>query len=85
MQEEQFSIIQPIGRKDDSIIERMVREDGQFARTDVEVAIVIEIEGNYLTKIALILHTGRTHQIRVHMQWAGYPLAGDDLYGGNND
>ena len=34
------------------------------------------------TAVSLKLHTGRTHQIRVHMQWLGHPLAGDDLYGG---
>ena len=37
VEKDQFSIVQPIGRKDGSIIERIVREDGQFARTDVEV------------------------------------------------
>ncbi len=84
IQEDQFCIIQPIGRKDDSIIERIVRDDGQFARTDVVVCNRIEIEGHYLTEVALTLHTGRTHQIRVHMQWAGFPLHGDDLYGGNH-
>jgi 23S rRNA pseudouridine1911/1915/1917 synthase len=84
VQEDKFSIIQPIGRKDDSIIERIVREDGQFAHTDVEVCNRTEIEGHYLTEIALTLHTGRTHQIRVHMQWAGFPLHGDDLYGGKH-
>ncbi|WP_203246015.1 RluA family pseudouridine synthase [Sporosarcina beigongshangi] len=83
VQEERFTIEQPIGRKDGSIIERMVRENGQFARTDVEVQQYFEKDGHELTTIALVLHTGRTHQIRVHLQWAGYPLAGDDLYGGS--
>ena len=44
-----------------------------------------EKDGHRLTTIALVLHTGRTHQIRVHLQWAGYPLAGDDLYGGTHE
>ena len=33
------------------------------------------------TLIELQLETGRTHQIRVHMQYIGYPVAGDPLYG----
>ncbi|NYF24006.1 RluA family pseudouridine synthase [Sporosarcina sp. JAI121] len=82
--QDKFTINKPIGRKDGSIIERVVREDGQAARTDVEVLGRSEINGHDLTEIALILHTGRTHQIRVHMQWAGFPLHGDDLYGGNH-
>lgn len=75
----------PIGRKEGSIIERVVREDGQYARTDVQVIERFQKAGLPLTRVALRLHTGRTHQIRVHMQWLGHSLAGDDLYGGTGN
>lgn len=76
------SIIASIGRKETSIIEREVREDGQFAHTDVRVLNRFVVEGQKLTHIRLKLHTGRTHQIRVHMAHIGHPLVGDELYGG---
>jgi 23S rRNA pseudouridine1911/1915/1917 synthase len=68
----------PIGRKATSIMEREVREDGQYACTDYRVLARSESH----TFLELQLHTGRTHQIRVHMAYIGHPLAGDDLYGG---
>ncbi|MNP61198.1 Ribosomal large subunit pseudouridine synthase D [compost metagenome] len=37
------------------------------------------------TLVRLILDTGRTHQIRVHLSYAGHPLVGDQLYGGKPD
>ena len=77
--EDRQSIIAPIGRKDTSIIEREVREDGQFAHTDVTV---LARKAN-MTHVRLKLHTGRTHQIRVHMSSIGHPLVGDELYGGS--
>jgi 23S rRNA pseudouridine1911/1915/1917 synthase len=76
------SIIAPIGRKEGSIIERKVSVDGQYAHTDVEVLKRLERDGEPYSVIRLKLHTGRTHQIRVHMSYIGHPLAGDDLYGG---
>ena len=72
-------IIAPIARISDSIINREVREDGQFAHTKFKV-IKSNSEMSFL-EISLV--TGRTHQIRVHFSWAGFPLLGDDLYGGN--
>lgn len=79
------SIIAPIGRKESSIIEREVREDGQYAHTDVSVLKQLMINGLPYSHIRLKLHTGRTHQIRVHMAHIGHPLAGDELYGGSRE
>ncbi len=76
------SIVAPIGRKDTSIIEREVREDGQFAHTDFLVKRRFYRQEEPMTHIRLKLHTGRTHQIRVHMAHLGHPLVGDELYGG---
>ena len=83
VEKDQFIINERIGRKDGSIIERIVRSDGKEARTDVLVLHNFTKNGHCLTKVRLTLHTGRTHQIRVHMGWIGHPLAGDDLYGGS--
>ena len=69
----------PLGRTAESVITRCVRPDGHKAVTEYEV-----IGGNaQCTLVALRLHTGRTHQIRVHMAYIGYPLLGDSLYGGD--
>ena len=38
---------------------------------------------NYVTLVECRLETGRTHQIRVHMQYIGHPLFNDDFYGGD--
>lgn len=83
--DDEASIIASIGRKDDSIIERTVREDGQFAHTDYRVLHRFTYDGEPMTHVRLRLHTGRTHQIRVHMSHIGHPLVGDDLYGGRRD
>lgn len=70
-------ICAPIARKDDSIIERMVDfERGEQAITHYQV--LCEKNGHSL--VSLTLETGRTHQIRVHMKYIGFPLIGDYLY-----
>ena len=62
----------PIGRKETSIIERMVREDGRHAKTRYRV---VKQFGAY-AHLRLQLETGRTHQIRVHLSHIGHPLEG---------
>ncbi|HWR41928.1 RluA family pseudouridine synthase [Sporomusa sp.] len=68
----------PIGRKPGSIIEREVSLDGQQAITHYRVLTTF----NNISLLEIILETGRTHQIRVHLSHIGCPLLGDDLYGG---
>lgn len=73
----------PIGRRDGSIIERRVRYDdtAKEARTSYQIVR----NSNDLSLLDIVLHTGRTHQIRVHFSHLGHPLIGDDLYGGNHE
>ncbi len=71
------TVDEPIGRDEGSIILRRVRPDGDRAVTDYEVLA----PGREYSVVRLRLHTGRTHQIRVHMAWLGHPLLGDSLYG----
>lgn len=67
-----------IKRKDNSIILREVNDDGNYAKTEYFVKDR-NIEKNY-TILKIILHTGRTHQIRVHMSSIYHVLLGDMLY-----
>lgn len=71
----------PIGRSPDSIIKRIVTNDGKAAWSDFRR---IAANDSY-SLIMVTLHTGRTHQIRVHCSNLGYPLLGDDLYGGSRE
>ena len=71
----------PIGRKDGSIVEWTVRDDGKPAVTEYEVLKRFDD----FDVLRLCLRTGRTHQIRVHMSFLGHPLLGDTLYGGKTE
>lgn len=74
-------IIQPIGRDVSSILKRQVVATGQQAET--EYWVVTKFSEYALVDIQL--HTGRTHQIRVHFSANGWPLIGDEMYGGRMD
>ena len=66
----------PIARKENSIIERCISENGQPSITNYEV--LKEFENYSLVKCSL--ETGRTHQIRVHMAYIKHPVVNDPLY-----
>lgn len=77
IEEDSGIITAPIGRRDGSTIERMIDyENGERAITHFKV---LERMAD-ATLLSLILETGRTHQIRVHMASIGHPLLGDFLY-----
>lgn len=67
----------PIGRHPVHRTRQAVRSDGRSALTSVRVRERYSAH----TLIAARLHTGRTHQIRVHLSHAGFPLLGDRKYG----
>lgn len=74
----------PIGRPDPENVARGVMEGGTPSVTHYRVLERFEkspFSGGY-TLAELLLETGRTHQIRVHMSHIGHPVAGDWLYGG---
>lgn len=56
--------------------------DGEYGKDAITHYKVIE-KFNYVTLVECRLETGRTHQIRVHMQYIGHPLFNDDTYGGD--
>ena len=71
------TICAPLVRKGTSIVERAVDfEHGEHAVTHYQK--IRERDGHSLVRLQL--ETGRTHQIRVHMQYLGFPLIGDYLY-----
>ena len=72
----------PIERENESSIKRIVRDDGKRAITDYRIIKTLD-DGSSLCEITL--HTGRTHQIRVHMAYIGHPLKYDFLYGKRED
>ncbi len=70
----------PIGRSKENFQKMAVISGGKHAVTHVEV---IKKYQKY-TLVRLVLETGRTHQIRVHMAYIGYPIHNDPVYNRKN-
>ena len=77
MEKNNYVINAPIKRKNGSILERCISEDGDMAITECNVMQRL----NNMTVVNCRLKTGRTHQIRVHLSYIGYPIISDFLYG----
>ena len=72
------SIKEPIGRHPVHRHKMTIREDGKLAHTNWELI------GSRESSVSLLrcqIHTGRTHQIRVHLSNMGFPILGDKVYG----
>ena len=76
--DEQRSIDAPLGRHHDDRKRMTIRRDGRAART--EVVPIAALGPTDLLRLEL--HSGRTHQIRVHLESIGHPVVGDPVYGG---
>ncbi len=75
--EDEGTIEQPIGRSPQDRKKMAIVKEGRYAKTDYKVLERFR----HFTYVELTLHTGRTHQIRVHMKYIGHPLLGDPVYG----
>jgi 23S rRNA pseudouridine955/2504/2580 synthase/23S rRNA pseudouridine1911/1915/1917 synthase len=75
--EKQKTIDQPIAENSTKRGVMIIHKRGKPSVTEYEV---LEEFGKY-SFVRFLIHTGRTHQIRVHMQYLGYPLICDELYG----
>lgn len=71
-----------VERADGSVHSTKQEEAGQQAITEYSVIETMPQGGKTTTRVRVKLHTGRKHQIRVHLSEKGWPILGDRMYGG---
>lgn len=74
---EEVTIDSPIETQKGKVAKSVVSKNGKEAKTVVNPIAMIGKK----TKLKVVITTGRTHQIRVHLSSIGYPILGDELYG----
>ena len=70
---------QPVNRQKMAVVER----NGKTAITSYRILGTGAVNNIPLSLLAVKIATGRTHQIRVHMNHLGFPVLGDQVYGGS--
>ena len=78
LKHDEDTIEAPVGRDPKVRVRMAVIHTGKWAKTDIELVAYDKGIG----AVRCTLHTGRTHQIRVHLAFRGHPLVSDELYGG---
>jgi 23S rRNA pseudouridine1911/1915/1917 synthase len=81
MPEETGRIEAPLGRSRSDPLKRAVMRQGKPSLTEFRLAAY----QSGISLVEFILHTGRTHQIRVHAAHAGFPILADETYGGGRE
>jgi len=79
-------LTQPIRRKgefeeSEVWVRQAVHPEGKESETDFRVEGMFEKDGDRFSMIGCEARTGRTHQIRVHLEYLGFPIVGDKIYG----
>ncbi|MCL1864370.1 MAG: RluA family pseudouridine synthase [Spirochaetes bacterium] len=73
-------INRPIARHKKYRQKMTIDEDGREAITEYTISRIWHTDMGVFTMLNIILHTGRTHQIRVHLSAMGNPIVGDQIY-----